>query len=133
MRIEPKIGGVSPYPKLRPHHVCCLRFFEGKGYSPAFTENAAAVLQSLKKENTFTVAAGADDLCRACPFSGADCAYREKVNRYDTLAAEALGLAPGGVYEIGPLWEKVDASLVRRLCADCEWAYICANERNETI
>ena len=119
--------------KLRPHHVCCLRFFEGKGYSPAFTENAAAVLQTLKKENTFTVAAGPDDLCRACPFSGAECAYREKVDRYDILAAKALGLAPGGVYEIGALWKNVNAALVNEICADCEWAYICANERNETI
>ena len=119
--------------KLRPHHVCCLRFFEGKGYSPAFTENAAAVLQTLKRKNTFTVVAGADDLCRACPFSGKTCAFHEKTDRYDALAAKKLGLASGGVYEIGALWQNVNAALVNEICADCEWAYICANERNETI
>ena len=52
---------------------------------------------------------------------------------FETLAAAALGIAPGGVYEIGPLWKNVDAALINGICADCEWAYICANERNETI
>ena len=111
--------------ELRPHHVCCLRFFEGKGYSPAFTENAAGVLQTLKREKKFTIKTGADDLCRACPYNGKSCAFHKKTDRYDALAAQKLGLAPGGVYNIDSLWKYVNAALVTEICADCEWAGIC--------
>ena len=31
--------------KLRAHHGMCLAFFEGKGYSSAFTENMGKVLE----------------------------------------------------------------------------------------
>ena len=111
--------------ELRPHHVCCLRFFEGKGYNASFTENAWRVLQTLRENGIFTVKTGADDLCRACPYNGKNCAFAGKTDRYDSLAEKKLGLLPGGIYEIGSLWQKVNAALLKEICADCEWAEIC--------
>ena len=36
--------------KLRAHHGMCLAFFEGKGYSSAFTENMGKVLEEMEIE-----------------------------------------------------------------------------------
>lgn len=47
--------------KLRAHHLLCMRFFEGRGYSEAFVQNMAQVL----KAERCVITDGADDICAA--------------------------------------------------------------------
>lgn len=51
---------------LRGHHLICLHFFHGEGYSEAFVRNLKEVLKRAEEE--VKVTDGADDVCRACPY-----------------------------------------------------------------
>jgi hypothetical protein len=114
---------------LRPHHLLCLRFFEGKGYSTAFVNNTRAVLSRLEKDGRFTVVSGPDALCAACPhLAGGVCSQREKTDRYDTAAARFLGLRAGDAGDFAAFTKAGAAALQPRVCADCEWAEICAKQ-----
>lgn len=35
---------------IRPHHMLCMQFFEGKGYSDGFVASMAAIKENLKKK-----------------------------------------------------------------------------------
>ena len=34
---------------IRPHHMLCMQFFEGKGYSDGFVASMAAIKEKLEK------------------------------------------------------------------------------------
>lgn len=36
---------------IRPHHMLCMQFFEGKGYSDGFVASMAAIKEKLEKED----------------------------------------------------------------------------------
>ena len=115
---------------LRPHHALCLRFFEGKGYSEEYINNAWNVLRTLRENGAFTVTAGPDALCTACPNLNQNgiCRWQEKVTRYDAAAAEKLELKDGGTYCFNAFSKTRAKELVPQICTDCEWAYICTKE-----
>ena len=35
---------------IRPHHMLCMQFFDGKGYSDGFVASMAAIKEKLEKE-----------------------------------------------------------------------------------
>ena len=115
---------------LRPHHALCLQFFEGRGYSEDYVKNAWAALRALRENGGFTVTAGPDALCAACPNLNRNglCRWQEKVERYDAAAAKMLGLNKGGTYDFNAFSKSRAKTLVPQICADCEWAYICTKE-----
>jgi len=51
--------------RLRGHHLICLQFFRGEGYSPEFVENLAHVITNATESGALVVA-GADRVCAAC-------------------------------------------------------------------
>ena len=114
---------------LRPHHALCLRFFEGRGYSEAFTENAWKVLDRLNANGRFTVTTGPDALCAACPNLRDDgCVWQQKIRRYDEAAASMLGLRENETYPWGDFTKETAKTLIPAICADCEWYGLCANK-----
>lgn len=52
--------------KLRGHHLICLHFFKGEGYSKAFVENLREVVKRAENR-TLEIVTGGDDVCAACP------------------------------------------------------------------
>ncbi len=50
--------------KLRGHHLICLNFFRGEGYSDDFIKNIYSVVGKEKVE----IVEGADDVCSRCPY-----------------------------------------------------------------
>ena len=83
--------------KLRPHHLLCVRFYCGHGYSEAFNQRMRDVIAALEAGTPFSLTQGPDDLCDACPNlketpSGARCRTQDRVSRYDERTADALGL-----------------------------------------
>ncbi len=59
--------------KLRAHHGMCLAFFEGKGYSSAFTENMGKVLEEMEIE-----AGKRKDICGDCSWTEI-CSRKEQI------------------------------------------------------
>uniref|UniRef100_A0A7C4WD24 DUF1284 domain-containing protein n=1 Tax=Geoglobus ahangari TaxID=113653 RepID=A0A7C4WD24_9EURY len=66
--------------KLRGHHLICLNFFKGEGYSKEFVENIERIL----KEREIEVVIGADDVCSKCPhLKSGSCNYKENSRKRD--------------------------------------------------
>ena len=67
---------------IRPHHMLCLQFFEGKGYSDEFITNMADIKNILDRENPYVeIVSGVDDLCVKCPNCiGENCKNEKNIN-----------------------------------------------------
>lgn len=122
---------------IRPHHLFCTRYFEGKGYSEGFTENMGRVLRELESDD-FMLVKGRDDICKSCPNleSNGLCKTQDKAERYDKTVLINLGLKYNTEYNIKdireiqalkyPVKNKATKGL-DKICGDCQWFDICNN------
>jgi hypothetical protein len=118
---------------LRPHHGMCFQFYEGKGYSPDFTDHMGNVIRALKDDpgRMIRLSAAADLVCRSCPNNEAgSCISQEKVIRYDARVLRTCGISDGDEMPykdfITLVREKIiEAKLRSTICGDCEWDDIC--------
>jgi len=120
--------------KLRGHHLICLQFFKGKGYSKIFVENTKRIVD-FWENNSAEIVKGSDDVCNFCPFiKNGRCnhpKYKKEIEKIDELALKLLGLN---------VWDKVRKSFVKKqllkifeewrekACKSCEWKKICEPE-----
>ncbi len=64
--------------KLRGHHLICLHFYRGEGYSEDYVEHLWKMVKKAEEGEIIEVIAGADDICKACPYLQGDiCAHKE--------------------------------------------------------
>lgn len=118
--------------KLHPHHLLCISFFKGKGYSQDFVENMATVISDLKRPNsTVTIINESDDICKACPNNiDGRCATQDKVERYDKSLLDLCNLSVGQTLTYSALKQLVYKKILScnkrtQICGDCEWSDIC--------
>lgn len=119
--------------KLRPHHILCIGFYRGKGYSREFVLGMDSLVSRLTEDHAQNVelVCGADDICAFCPhFSGGRCASGQKPLEYDKAVLALCGIRPG-VYsfeELGKLArEKIwGVGLLGGVCRSCEWFGLCS-------
>lgn len=117
--------------KLRGHHLICLHFFRGEGYSEEFVLNLEKVLKEAEKE--VVVVSGADDVCVACPYlEDGICRYsedsEENITELDRLAIKLLNLQHGSRLKWSDLKEKIGEVLPewrKYACSDCDWRKVC--------
>lgn len=118
---------------LRPHHGLCFRFFEGKGYSSDFTLHMGGIIASLTPDTKIKITAGCDAVCGKCPENKFGlCASYDKVLRYDNSVLELTGVSVGDVLSYGELYgligsKIIDKGMLKDICPDCRWSYICHN------
>ena len=118
--------------KLRPHHLLCISFFEGKGYSSDFTANMAEVIAGLENtEPLVEIISGADCICRSCPnnANGA-CLTAEKVSRYDKAVSALCSISNGDVLPWTELKRRAQSEIISagklpEVCGNCKWYCIC--------
>ncbi|MEQ9730714.1 MAG: DUF1284 domain-containing protein [Candidatus Methanoperedens sp.] len=115
--------------KLRGHHLICLNFFRGEGYSEDFIKNIHSVIRKQKVE----VVAGPDEVCKRCPYlienKCADNEYtNEKILFQDKEALRLLGYKQGEIIS----WKTISAKLPgiiedwkAQFCADCRYLKVC--------
>ncbi len=115
--------------RLRGHHLICLNFFRGEGYSQEFVENIKKILESSSLQVVF----GADDVCLKCPYLENDvCIYSEgsgeHVAELDQMAYGLLNVYPGDQ----TTWESVKKELPKIMkswkgfaCSECDWISVC--------
>lgn len=117
---------------IRPHHMLCLQFFEGKGYSDEFVENMMHIKRKLEQENPAVhIIEGTDDICANCPNNiEGKCKNEESVRGHDSrVYTEVAG-------QIGKKasWEEItnairkniiEAGKIRQVCVQCQWSDIC--------
>lgn len=129
---------VDNSPALRPHHALCIGFFQGKGYSPDFVENMAAVAARLRAEDpVVTLRCGSDAICRSCPNDrGGVCKSAEKVARYDAAVLRLVGLSDGAALRWSALRSAVrrhilDPAMLAEVCGDCQWFAVCKEQADD--
>ncbi len=113
--------------KLRGHHLICLNFFRGEGYSEEFIENIYSVIGNEKIE----VVGGADDICAKCPYlkNNACSNYGEENMLFqDKQAMKLLGLKPGMIVTFKTISAKLPEILEQwkaQFCLDCVYRRVC--------
>lgn len=116
---------------LRGHHLICLNFFRGEGYSEEFIENLYAV---IKKEN-IEIVTGADEVCRKCLYlKEGKCQSNdytdEMIHLQDQEALRLLGFKPGMIVD----WKMIASKLPEiieewkaEFCLVCGYRKVCFN------
>lgn len=118
--------------KIRGHHLICLHFFQGAGYSAEFVTNLTKVMERLR-HTPLELVEGADDVCIACPWLRDSKCHLESVGeaeirRLDTLALELLEVAPGMVLYFAETRDHLPLVLSRwraLACRGCNWEELC--------
>lgn len=122
-------------PRLRGHHLICLHFFHGEGYTPEFVDNLRIVTANVRNEK-IEICTGADDICGRCPhLKGSTCGYSERADEeiaeMDRKALDLLGMASGTKAEWGMIKENL-ANLFhdwfKTYCAVCDWRWACERD-----
>jgi uncharacterized protein len=116
--------------ELRAHHLLCLHFFSGEGYSADFVANLHRVVAAAEDDGV-TIVEGADSVCARCPgLDGTVCESEAEIGRLDELALRLLSVEPGEVV----VWAEVRDRLPDVLeawyagaCDGCDWLAVCTH------
>ncbi|MBM4123014.1 MAG: DUF1284 domain-containing protein [Nitrospira sp.] len=119
--------------RLRGHTLLCLQGFRGKGYSPGFVENLAAIHRELtaNPDRSVEVVDGPDAVCGACPhqaISGCTLsgeASEEAMQAQDRHVLALLGLQAGMSVQWCTILERIGQSVrgddLPGICGQCRW------------
>jgi hypothetical protein len=122
--------------QLRGHHLICLQFYRGQGYSQTFVDNLDRVHESTV-ESTALIVSGPDDVCAACPGLGSDgtCQHPDtgeaEALRIDALALQLLDAAIGETLSLSEARGRLAADPEAcdrwraEACAGCTWDGAC--------
>jgi len=114
--------------KLRGHHLICLCFFKGEGYSENFIKK---IYKALSED--VEVVDGLDDICIECPYLlNNECHYKEgsdeEIRKLDELALYLLKVSKGDILSWDEIRKRVEKILTkwRELsCRNCDWLTVC--------
>jgi hypothetical protein len=121
--------------RLRGHHLICLHFCHGEGYSPEFVVNLMHTLEALD-ERPGIVVEGHDDVCSACPSRGDETScillseggHGKGIRELDELALALLEMRPGDSVDFGRVREQIPTILKEwreKACRGCDWEPTC--------
>lgn len=127
--------------RLRGHHLICLNFFKGEGYSPDFVANLRNVLERAEAGEQIELCEGADDICSACPsLQEKRCLYGEdsekEIRKMDRAAIELLRIQPGVKISWPKIKERIPeifVSWAEKFCRECDWSVVCRNNKVFTL
>lgn len=117
---------------LRAHHLICLHFFKGEGYTAEYVENLRSILKRAENEG-IEVIMGADEVCKPCPYlkDGICEKGEELITELDLLAMNLLKLKPGDKTTWNYTSQKLDEIIgiwKKYACFDCEYKEICSKD-----
>lgn len=118
--------------KLRGHHLICLFFYSGEGYSADFIQNLVSVIQTAESAGVI-VTEGADDICSHCPSLRDNiCRHSEyadeEVREMDATALRLLGLSSAAAIDRDEISRRLPAIFSqwhKMYCSSCEWKQFC--------
>lgn len=115
--------------KLRGHHLICLNFFRGEGYSEDFIENIYSIVGRKQVE----IVEGPDEVCAKCPYlKESRCSNSEytdeKIMHQDREALKLLALKAGAVVGWNTISVRVPQIIEKwkvKFCVDCGYRKVC--------
>ncbi|TAN37208.1 MAG: DUF1284 domain-containing protein [Candidatus Methanoperedens sp.] len=115
--------------KLRGHHLICLNFFKGEGYSEDFIGNICSIIGKKGIE----IVEGPDDVCSRCPYLKDDICNNpeysdEMIRLQDREALRLLGFKPGMVVSWKEITDKLPGIIdewKNNFCRECGYRKVC--------
>ncbi len=125
---------------IRPHHLLCLQFFEGKGYSEEFVKHMAEVYDKLLQENpVIQIVKGVDDICKNCPNNkNGKCSKEDSVLGNDKRTYELIK----DELKEEQTWKDltrlvyrniIDKNKLKQVCEVCRWSDICESQLHKKV
>ena len=119
---------------IRAHHLLCMKYFKGKGYSEKFVSNFFKVINKLQISGAVNVVNHTDVICEACPHNAnGKCIkngpnFEEEVKEKDIAVINQLGVKLNKEINIEEIRGLIDLRLtkLREICKECEWLEFCA-------
>ncbi|MDF1542886.1 MAG: DUF1284 domain-containing protein [Anaerosomatales bacterium] len=119
--------------RIRGHHLICLQYFHGQGYSPEFAHHLFTIVDRFTRGEKGVAVVGPDDVCIACPsYALEQCAQEPEsehaIRVLDALALEMLELDEGQEFEWGVATLSVQRIIERwraLACEGCGWEEQC--------
>lgn len=124
--------------KIRPHHILCMRAYQGNGYSEEFNDNMKKVIKSINAHNDFCettnlkevdkveITFNLDSICTKCPnnINNNLCSSQEKVNSLDLKVSKYFDIKKG-IYNYKDLEDIVYSNITEEIfddiCSNCTW------------
>jgi len=133
------LGRVVKLVKFRGHHLVCLHFFKGEGYTQEFICNLKNLVDRAEGGEEIEIVAGADEVCRLCPYLRGDCCGHkhdadEEVKKLDKMALDYLDEAIGNKVTWREVKEKVNSASQEwftAFCKGCDWEKVCERIRSK--
>lgn len=114
---------------LRPHHINCIYFYRGLGYSKEFVENMDKIVNELKNNEDIEIkfVKGCDQLCECCPnkLINDKCKTDEKIKEMDCKTISRYNLNIHETYTFSYIKNNIYKNLLKEnfnyICNKCEW------------
>jgi hypothetical protein len=115
--------------KLRGHHLICLNFFRGEGYSEDFIGNIYSVIG----KESIEIVKGPDDVCSRCSYLKGDiCSSAEftdeMIQHQDMEALRLLEFKPGMRVDWKMIADKLPGIIEEweaQFCGGCGYRKVC--------
>lgn len=115
--------------KIRPHHINCIYFYKGLGYSEEFVKGMDTVVELLKNHDNIEIklVSNCDAICEKCPNKIEEkiCITNDMVKKLDELTLKEYGLKVGNIYKFSYIKENIYKNYSKekfeRICKDCQW------------
>ncbi len=122
--------------RLRGHHLICLHFFSGEGYSKVFVENLNDIIKRAE-DGDVEVSSESDDVCIKCPYmKNYRCEYDEdaeiEIREMDRMALKLLNIKENTKIKWKDIKEKIPeifSAWYENYCYDCDWNQACEKNR----
>ena len=126
----------NPTIKLRGHHLICLHFFHGEGYSSEFVTNLSDLIKRAIAGEEIVIDSGPDHVCEMCPYlRGGACSYDkgadDEIREMDKTALTLLQVKTGSRVK----WSDMKGIIPnifnrwsRTYCGMCDWKNACEKD-----
>jgi uncharacterized protein len=122
--------------RLRGHHLICLHFFHGEGYSSEFVTNLGELIQRAIAGEEIVVQSGPDYVCGMCPhLKDGACSYDkgadDEIREMDNTALTLLQVKPGTRVTWSDMKDKIPGVFsrwARIYCRMCGWKNACEKD-----
>src|SRR3989338_344647 len=104
---------------IRAHHLLCMKYFKGKGYSKEFVSNFYKIIKKFDDNPSIKVVNYSDIICSPCPYNvNNKCVkkgpnYESEVKEKDNIIMRCLGLKLNQVLKSKEIRNLVDLSLTK--------------------
>lgn len=127
--------------RLRPHHINCLFFYEGKGYNQSFIDNMDAIVTRLKSfpDQLIVLEKNHDSLCHCCPNrENGVCTSADSVEIMDAYTLLHYKLKEHQLYRFQEIMDTIykhySFDTFSAICSECSWYKqgVCSQEKIRT-